>query len=355
MRLSLAIKTLFRSPLRTLLTFVLLAAAAFMLVYSASDFALTQREYKRAVATYRGFVSIEKGAAKDSAWPWRPYFLLSDPSNPANYDNFYEYETYHQTSILESDIDTIRNMPYITSVSLRYMTAGLSDDYNRSYKTGENIIKNYFNTTTRFIFEATFDTLYKHYTDMNYDGFNSERGIDPRIIQISDVKLIAGDPEWLKLPELTRDDKTFFIRANTPTENFYDVATFILEFRGVNRIPTFYRNNHITLEHLNSLIPGKRYIFVGRVEPNEIKMVKSNSNESFFIGDDTIYEWWPYIYPIEGLPENYLELDEFAPLRELIKVTNDDLYTLDVVYTDDMESIRRVAESKILPGRRTVY
>ena len=108
-------KNIVRSPLKTLLTFVLLAAAAFMLVYSASDFALTQREYKRAVETYRGFVSIEKGAAKDSAWAWRPYFLLSDPSNPSNYDNFYEYDTFHQNSISSADMETIINLPYITS------------------------------------------------------------------------------------------------------------------------------------------------------------------------------------------------------------------------------------------------
>lgn len=67
------------------------------------------------------------------------------------------------------------------------------------------------------------------------------------------------------------------------------------------------------------------------------------------IGDDTLLDWWPYIYPLKGLPENYLELEEFAPLRELVQITNDDLRTFDVVYTDGMDTIRRVRDGKILP------
>jgi hypothetical protein len=319
-----------------------------MLVYSASDFALTQREYKRAVETYRGFISIEKGAAKDSAWAWRPYFLLSDPSNPANYDNYYEYDTFHQNSILSSELDTIMKLQYITSVDHRYMTAGISDDYYRNYKIGEDFYKNYFNTPARFVIEATLDSISEK-ANLDYMArYYREWGIDPRLIQLSDVKLLAGDPQWLLLPEKSREDGAFIIQLNTPTDDYYEVAMHISDVTGLHRIANFYRNNHITLKELDNMVPGQRYIFVGRVEPLTYKM-PSSITISFFLGDDTLYDWWPYIYPIEGLPDNYLESDEFAPLCELIKVTNDDLYTLDVVYTDDMESIRRVAESKVLP------
>ena len=95
---------------------------------------------------------------------------------------------------------------------------------------------------------------------------------------------------------------------------------------------------------------GKRYIFITRVDPLIYREIVGEETylPTFFFGDDTLYDWWPYIYPIDGLPENYLELDEFAPLRELIKVTDDDYHTLDAIYTDDMQTIRRVAEEKIL-------
>ena len=47
------------------------------------------------------------------------------------------------------------------------------------------------------------------------------------------------------------------------------------------------------------------------------------------------------------MPTDYLKTEEFAPLRQLIQVTNDDIRTFDVVYTDDMASIRRVARKQL--------
>ena len=46
---------------------------------------------------------------------------------------------------------------------------------------------------------------------------------------------------------------------------------------------------------------------------------------SFFVGDDSLVDWWPYFTDVTDLPEGWLETEEFAPLRELIQVTNDDL------------------------------
>ena len=68
----------------------------------------------------------------------------------------------------------------------------------------------------------------------------------------------------------------------------------------------------------------------------------------FEVGDDTLIDWWPYFVDITNLPENWLELDEYADLRELIRVTNDDVHTFDVVYTDDMAAQRRAAEGRMI-------
>ncbi|MBO7739041.1 MAG: ABC transporter permease, partial [Oscillospiraceae bacterium] len=67
-----------------------------------------------------------------------------------------------------------------------------------------------------------------------------------------------------------------------------------------------------------------------------------------WFGDDTIYNWWPYAYDVTDLPENYIEGEEFAPLRELIKITDDDIHTMDVIYAEDMRTIRRYQEGKFL-------
>ena len=68
----------------------------------------------------------------------------------------------------------------------------------------------------------------------------------------------------------------------------------------------------------------------------------------FEVGDDTLLGWWPYFIDITDLPENWLELDEFSDLRELIHITNDDVHTFDVVYGDDMAAQRRVAEGRMV-------
>jgi len=50
---------------------------------------------------------------------------------------------------------------------------------------------------------------------------------------------------------------------------------------------------------------------------------------------------------------NYLETDDFTDLRKLIEMINADKYTFDIVYSNDMASIKRFSknESQIIEGR----
>jgi hypothetical protein len=315
-----------------------------MLVYSAADYALTSREYNKAVKSYRGFVSIEKETAEKPAPPNAPVFLLSESGNQANYDNYFDYSTYHQKNITESDIDNILKLPYISSVSCRYMTAGVAEGYNRIYKTGEDDNKNYFDLTARYVVEATFDALFES-NFLRMDNYNP--GIKLQSMHLKDVKLLAGDPIWLELPDAALQSGGLDINLYITLPDFYEKGKFIVQLTSIGRPALFYRNNHIYSEDLEKLIPGERYVFIGRVEPYMYRY-PTELIYSFYMGDDTLYNWWPYIYPLEGKADNYLDTEEFAPLRELIQVTNDDLHTFDVIYTDDMECIRRVAEERIL-------
>ena len=105
------------------------------------------------------------------------------------------------------------------------------------------------------------------------------------------------------------------------------------------------------------LQPGKRVLMVLRnncvmqsVSP-EARLedeYPSGYFHIFDVGDDSIKGWWPYFVDITDLPENWLELDEFADLRKLIRVTNDDVHTFDVVYTDDIAAQRRAAEGRMV-------
>ena len=59
MKLSLSIKVLFRSPARTILTFVLLGVVMFALFSQSAEYAVTAREFDKAAKEYCGIGAIE--------------------------------------------------------------------------------------------------------------------------------------------------------------------------------------------------------------------------------------------------------------------------------------------------------
>ena len=61
MKASLPFKTLLRSPARTALTLVLLAAVSFAFFTCMAEYAVTSREFKNAALQYRGVDAAEDG------------------------------------------------------------------------------------------------------------------------------------------------------------------------------------------------------------------------------------------------------------------------------------------------------
>ena len=59
MRNSLALRTLFRSPLKTLLTVLLIASASFVLFSRITDYAIITRETKDAKGFYHGVAALD--------------------------------------------------------------------------------------------------------------------------------------------------------------------------------------------------------------------------------------------------------------------------------------------------------
>ena len=116
-------------------------------------------------------------------------------------------------------------------------------------------------------------------------------------------------------------------------------------------------DNLLFPEDTEILQPGRRILMVLR-NNSELKPVNAVASledkyptgysHIFDVGDDSIKGWWPYFTDVTDLPEGWLETEEFSDLRELIRVTNDDVHTFDVVYGDDMAAQRRVAEGRIV-------
>ena len=71
---SLSLMTLFRSPARTILTFVLLGVASFALFMQVGEYVVTRREINNAAALYRG-VGIVETALPDEVDIIAPFYL----------------------------------------------------------------------------------------------------------------------------------------------------------------------------------------------------------------------------------------------------------------------------------------
>ena len=329
MKLRNHLRSLYRSPLKTGLTLLLLAAAAFLFLYNLSEYSVSHREYREARDRYEGVLTVEESEVAELVDARYNFFLLTDETNPGRTWDRFSYEEYHHESLSPDTAEALSALPYISRTERRYMTAGVSGEYMRL-----DTDPNFFAYNSRLILEATLagkrSLVYLSDPLGNYDAAAS------RELDLEDVELLAGDPEQLEVLDKTK------ITLAVLKEERRDAYAFAAQGGGyTSRFASVALDLDLHREDCEALEPGHRYVFV-------LRGVNPWMDEQFLCGDDTRIGWWPYITDVTDLPENWLETEEFAPLRELIRVTEDDLHTFDVVYGDDMAAIPRVAEGRII-------
>ncbi len=323
------LQSLYRSPLKTGLTLLLLAAAAFLFLYELSEYSVSDREYREARERYEGVLTVEESEVAELVDARYNFFLLTDETNPGRtWDRFF-YEEYHHQSLSTETVEALSALPYVSRRERRYMTAGVSGDYLRL-----DTDPNFFAYNSRLILEGTLvgKKSLSYLSDPlgNYDAAAS------RELALEDVKLLAGDPEQLEV--LSKTEITLAVLK----EERRDAYAFAAYSGGYSsRFASVALDLGLHGEDCEALEPGHRYVFV-------LRGVNPWGNDQFVFGDDTRIGWWPYITDVTDLPENWLDTEEFAPLRELIQVTEDDLHTFDVVYGDDMAAIPRAAAGRII-------
>ena len=361
MKLRTHLQSLIRSPLKTLLTLLLLAAAAFLFLYNLAEYCVADREYREARNQYEGVLTVEEQPVPDQN-TFTDFFLLSDETGrnsrygiPLN-ENYPEltYENYHQISLGEDLIETLSALPYISRVERRFLTAGVSSDYSRL----DTDIDQYA-FTDRCVLAATVKSRFLRSVHDNWGAFspfNPELESDEFVI-LEDVELIAGDPAWLWDQTWQQAYEEQALELKTAREEVRGTAEALTINLDGRRLNVFVTENLVYPEDSAALQPGKRCVLVLRNADSEkyVSPTKeydgvypSDYFKGFDIGDDSLLGWWPYFTDITGLPENWLQQDAYAALRELIKVTNDDIHTFDVVYCDDMAAQRRVSESRMI-------
>ena len=325
-------KTLLRSPVKTVLTVLLLTAAAFLLLDNLSSYAMQTEAVREAEEKVEGVLTVERSPVREPAGGSENYFLLTEMGE--NYAR-YSYDSVHHTALNETELEALEALPYIDGVDRRYMTAGVSADYGRIDGPYAN-----YGYMDRLVIEATAVSVGPN------PGY--ERGLftGVRTVTLKDVTLLAGDRRTL--------DEQLRVLDGVARLNIYPVK----------ETSAYYKNSRVflgglsynvdclqydvTWDLLQSVEKGRRYIFVVRAPRYD--NVESSSY-GFWLGDDSLGGWWPYVTDVTGLGPDYLETEGFAPLRQLIQITNDDIRTFDVVYTDDMASIRRVTRQQLTPVR----
>ena len=249
MKKPLSIKTLFRSKLKTLVTFLLVAAVTFALFSQVAEFAVTSRELDKLSKNYLGVGAIEKSPVPDDTAlrTSDDTYLAADPRISGEKASDYWYEP-----LTNDEIKEIQSMPNMDCVDLRYMTAGISDDYLRpddgsSYISG--IKASFYNYTARIVVEGTLTdieigTPYEHPDSTNLVNR----------LTLSDCKLLAGDLT------IDIDGGTVTMSGNMYTDENTNIHIF-----WDLRLTTRYTSNFLwDTEYVKNMTIGDRYVFIAR-------------------------------------------------------------------------------------------
>ncbi len=346
MKKSTSLRMLLRSPVKTAVTLVLIAAASFLFLYNLLDYAMTKREYDRTYKNYHGYFSVVHPEDQETR-SGMVFFLSDKEGNPA-YAGSYPYELYHQKSLSGEELEYLSNLPYVSKAEKRYMTGGLAD-FPRLAEYDSDLKYNRFVNTSRVVFEATYGGTTP---DLGKLDLSSLGGSSVKTaLRLEDVKLLEGDGELLEQSRDYINKKLLYAavdaaipgrEARPSRSTFY---TIVQVYACVD-----YR---ITTDEIMDLVPGERYVFIASVDPfrsGSSGILEEDSKGSYtYLGDDSLSGTWNSIIPLEGEPEDYLDTEGFAGLRKMMEIIKTDKYTLDVHYLEDMQSLKAYQEKQLLP------
>lgn len=276
MRKSITLKALLRSPLKTMLTFMLIAAASFALFSRVADYVITGRETANAEGFFHGV------AALDNTVP----DIMVDLQNTSSVGVFLYIPVEDKPWPTKEQLEEFSSLPGVTVADTRYMTAGLVEDFKRLIDIEDHSgLKR-----GRFVLEGT------------YIGYEYELNSVMMDLEFDDVKVLAGDMKVdLEQP----------VKISAMAEDFESI--------GGNSSP-------YPLSFFDELEKGSRCLVVGSYNYLTGRELEMNRGERDFC-------------VLDELREDYLETETFAYYKGVIDAIHQSLSTYDIVYTSDMRSI----------------
>ena len=320
MPFSLSLKTLFRAPLKTAVTFLLIAAASFALFSRVTDYAVTSREMRAAADYYQGVVALNNNIP-DSFTMYHQSKMPGTDANKGWYNN-----DRPPTPLDTEQIDTISNLPGVALAETRYMTGGVIHDYERFYRYGD--INFGFNYLARYIIEGTL-------AEIDLRGLTCN-------LYFEDSKLLGGNYPLSEVSAQLAESDTAPDGISGFSGDVFNVLFRVGE-TGTSSLSApndpdvvYFYNSPYDEEFLESLEVGKSYTFVGLYSELEPTFTR--------LGDmDTLHYFnFAETAELQNNPES------LKNLHNLIDIMEKDLHTFDVVYATDMRAIPRVNEQAMV-------
>lgn len=288
MRKSLALKTILRSPLITLLTFLLIAAASFALFSRVTDYVVNIRETENARSLYHAVASLDNEVPDISV---ETKAVQSADGNMNGYCTVYEMEDKSWPT--KEELQEFSSLPGVTLADTRYMTAGLVRDYKRILGgTGDILLEGTFNG----YIDDRDKSVYEDHVRLIFD----------------DVKVIAGESEF--------DIGTSIITEDVPLGDMY------------------YAKSPFTHAFYDGLEKGSRCLMMARDSG------PGSAGSGIYFAYDKGKE---ALCVIDGLAENYLETEPFVRQKGWADAISHNNNVHDVVYTSDMRAIPEFNEQRL--------
>jgi len=310
-----------RAPVKTLLTLILLAAVTYALLIRVTEYAVTAQEINLLASDYKGVAIVEVSSPVFTDFTWSD-FLTSDQYNPAHPDGTWEETRYK--ALTKEQVAAASVLPHVTYGTTRYMTAGVSDMYLRPLE------ERFHNYTDRIIIDGSLAMVsFRRYGEAS---------------RLPTVALLRGEAR------VTINDP--IVIAGAVGEGGIDTVLVPTFFRGAFYDPEMHNlSRGLTLQIVNRtrvltelMLPfeeweqtmafGERCLIIGRVGNGVF-------SRWLYAGDSVTEYHGEVLIPLAGKPENYMDTEEMAGIRELAEIIQQDLYTFDVVYTENLSSIPR--------------
>lgn len=296
MKKSTALKTLLRAPAKTLLTFLLIAAASFMLFSRVTDYAVTTRENKKVENFYYATANLDNYVPST----YVETNSVNSPDGTALTGYGFRYKMEQKPEPTKKQIEEFKSLPGVTLADINYLGAGRIEDYTRLGRSSGYVL-----------FEGT------------YEGYEDEYS-NPSILRdhvslkFDDVKVIDCEGG----PELERS----FSVSNIPLGDM------------------FYAKSPYTRAYYDNLKPGSRCL-----------MLAYNSGYRYESLGESGIQFYPQdwgegsLTVIDGAPDDYLETEAFARQKSWLDVIEHNKHVFDVQYATDMRTV--AGRSDITEGR----